>query len=60
MWYRASIVTAFAEAQALSLAKDLSRYSLTPSTTSAWQPLRGELGKVAEGYEMSSADLPAR
>jgi len=24
------------------------------------QPLRGELGKVAEGYEMSSADLPAR
>jgi hypothetical protein len=34
LWYRASILTAFAEAQALSLAKDLSRYSLTPSTTS--------------------------
>jgi hypothetical protein len=47
-------------AQAVSLAKDLSRYSLTPSTTSAWQPLRAELGKVAEGYEMSSADLPAQ
>jgi hypothetical protein len=49
-----------AEAQALSLAKDLSRYSLTPNMTSAWQPLRAELAKVAEGYEMSSADLIAR
>jgi hypothetical protein len=47
-------------AQALSLAKDLSRYSLTPNMTSAWQPLRAELAKVAEGYEMSSADLIAR
>ena len=32
----------------------------TPGTTSAWQLLRAELGKVAEGYEMSSKDLPAR
>jgi hypothetical protein len=47
-------------AQALLLAKDLSRYSPTPGTTSAWQPLRAELGKVAEGYEMSNKDLPAR
>ena len=47
-------------AQALSVAQDLSRYSLTPGTTTAWQPLRAELGKVAEGYEMSHKDLPAR
>jgi hypothetical protein len=46
--------------QALSLAHDLPRYSLTPGATSAWIPLRAELGRVAEGYEMSDKDLPAR
>jgi len=39
-------------AQAVSLANDLSRYSLTPGTRAAWEPLRAELGKVAEAYEM--------
>ena len=44
-------------AQGLLLAKDLSRYSLTPATTTAWTPLRDELGKVAAAYEMSNKDL---
>jgi len=47
-------------AQALSLANELSRYSLTSGATTTWTPLRAELGKVAEGYEMSHKDLPAR
>jgi len=47
-------------AEALSLAHDLSRYSLTPAATTAWIPLRAELGRVAQGYEMSDKELPAR
>lgn len=46
--------------QALAVTNDLSRYRLTPGTSTAWMPLRAELGKVAEAYEMSNKDLPAR
>lgn len=47
-------------AQAVALAHDLSRYSLTPGATSAWTPLRAELGKVADAYEMNDENLPAK